>query len=71
MAGIKLSRRELQILNMVARGSTSREIAATLCISVRTVECHRANMMQKLNVRRASEMVRVAYVQGLIDVAIA
>lgn len=57
---IALSNREQQILNYVASGITSDEIARLLEISIRTVQGHRSNIMQKLNIKTASGLVRYA-----------
>lgn len=54
-----LSRRESEVLELLARGSSNKVIARELEISPRTVEIHRANMMTKLGARHAAEAVRV------------
>jgi DNA-binding NarL/FixJ family response regulator len=56
----KLSRKEKAILQFIVEGLSSREIAEKLDLSGRTVENHRANMMKKINVRNAAELVRLA-----------
>jgi DNA-binding NarL/FixJ family response regulator len=53
-----LTPRERQVLQQVAEGRRSAEIAARLSISVRTVELHRTNLMRKLRVRTQTELVR-------------
>lgn len=53
-----LTPREREVLQQVAEGRRSAEIAARLSISVRTVELHRANLMRKLGVRTQTELVR-------------
>jgi DNA-binding NarL/FixJ family response regulator len=50
-SGHRLSRREWEVANLVARGSTNHEIAERLCISRRTVEKHIENARLKLNLR--------------------
>ena len=55
-----LSPRELDVLRLVAQGYTNRQIADTLHLSVRTVENHRANLMDKLHLRSRVELVRYA-----------
>ncbi len=65
--GELLTPREKQILQMVAEGVTSRDIADKLNISKRTVEHHRANMMKKLNIKRAADLIKYAIAKGLID----
>lgn len=54
-----LSEREREVLELVLAGKPSREIAADLFISVKTVEFHRARIMQKLEVRSAAELFRL------------
>lgn len=61
-----LTRRELEVLEGVASGLTNREIAERLCISVRTVESHRANLMDKLEVRSVSALFNKALSYDLI-----
>jgi DNA-binding NarL/FixJ family response regulator len=55
-----LTLRERQILKLIAEGKSSKEIGALLCISFRTVERHRANMMEKLAVNKTADLIRVA-----------
>ena len=64
--GDLLTPREKQILQMVAEGVTSRDIADKLNISKRTVEHHRANMMKKLNIKRVADLVKYAIGRGLV-----
>jgi DNA-binding NarL/FixJ family response regulator len=61
-----LTRRELEVLSMVAHGRTSNEIAEELRIGRRTVESHRASMLSKLGVRNQAEVVRYALERGLV-----
>jgi len=61
-----LSLRERQILKLVAEGKTSEEIGDLLFISPRTVQNHRANIMKKLNLKRASDLVRYAIRHGYL-----
>jgi FixJ family two-component response regulator len=56
----QLSRREREVLAAVADGLPSRMIGERLAISPRTVEIHRANMLNKLGVRHTSEAIRIA-----------
>jgi DNA-binding NarL/FixJ family response regulator len=62
-----LTPREDQVLKLVAEGSSSREIAETLTISLKTVERHRANILQKLGMRDRTELTRYAIRAGLIE----
>ncbi|MCK8681781.1 response regulator [Streptomyces lichenis] len=59
--------REEEILKLVAEGHTSQEIAGLLFISVKTVERHRANLLQKLGLRDRLELTRYAIRVGLIE----
>ena len=61
-----LTTREREVLQLVAEGHTSNEVAHRLFISPRTVEIHRANMMRKLNLRTQTDLVRFAIVRGIL-----
>lgn len=61
-----LTRRERQVLKLIAEGYKNREIADYLCVSVKTVEKHRANLMQKLDLHNASALTALAMEKGLI-----
>lgn len=62
----ELSAREKEVLVMIARGRTSREIAGELHLSVRTVEHHRANIMKKTKMKNIADLVRFAFRQGFV-----
>ncbi|MGE3800491.1 MAG: response regulator [Candidatus Kapaibacterium sp.] len=62
-----LTRRELQILRLVAKGYSGPEIAREFSLSVQTVSTHRKNIMQKLNVNNTASLVRYALTNQLID----
>lgn len=59
-AQVTISKREQEILNLLSLGKTSPEISEILDISVRTVQTHRSNIIQKLGIKSASELVRYA-----------
>jgi two-component system response regulator NreC len=61
-----LTSREKEVLRFAARGHTNRQIAAMLNISTRTVETHRANLMEKLNLHSRIELARYAEEHGLL-----
>jgi two-component system, NarL family, response regulator NreC len=61
-----LTQREREILKMIAEGHKNKEIADHLCISAKTVEKHRANLMQKLNLHSASSLTAYAVEKGLV-----
>ena len=63
-----LTRRELDILQLIADGQSSKLIADELSISKNTVEVHRANLMQKMQVNSSSQLVAQAVAFGIIDV---
>ncbi len=62
-----LSRREQEVLRLIANGLGNKEIATELGLSPRTVETHRANLMRKLGVRKVSGLVRTAIREGLVS----
>ncbi len=62
-----ITEREEEILKLVAEGHSSKEIARLLVISVKTVERHRANLLQKLGLRDRLELTRYAIRVGLIE----
>jgi DNA-binding NarL/FixJ family response regulator len=62
-----LSPRESEIVKLVAEGLTSKEIAATLLISEKTVERHRANVLDKLGLRDRVDLTRYAIRRGLVE----
>jgi two-component system, NarL family, response regulator NreC len=62
-----LSEREHEILRLLALGHTNQEIAETLFLSVRTVETHRAHIMQKLRISTRAELVRYALEHGVLE----
>ena len=63
---LHITTRQSQILRQVARGRTNRKIAASLDISVRTVEVHRFNMMRRLKVRNVAQLLRQSLQMGLL-----
>ncbi len=65
-AGEILTPRELEILKLIAEAYTSKEIADALVISVKTVERHRANILEKLGMRDRVELTRYAIKRGLV-----
>jgi two-component system response regulator NreC len=61
-----LTKREREVLKLVAEGFRNKEIADYLFISVKTVEKHRANLMKKLELRNAAELAAYARIRGLV-----
>lgn len=62
----QLSERELEVLELVAKGYANKEIAEKLVISVKTVETHKARVMEKLGLRTRPELVEYALKKGLL-----
>jgi DNA-binding NarL/FixJ family response regulator len=65
--GTPLTRRELEVLRLIAKGYTSRQIAEELHLSLGTVNSHRANLIGKLALSSRMELVRYAVDHGLTD----
>lgn len=63
--GPVLTEREREVVQLIAEGAGNKQIAAKLFISVRTVESHRANIMQKLGLRTVAELTKYAVREGL------
>ena len=63
----ELTPREREVLVGIARGLTSKEIAAAFDISARTVESHRASVMRKLELRSIAQLTQLAIREGLLD----
>ena len=64
---VRLTPRELEVLQLVAEGDASKEVAAELGISLKTVEKHRHNLMQKLHLYHTAGLTRYAIAQGIIE----
>jgi DNA-binding NarL/FixJ family response regulator len=62
-----LTPRELEVLKLIAEAHSSKEIAELLVISIKTVERHRANILQKLGMRDRVELTRYAIRRGLVE----
>ncbi len=63
----RLTSREREIVQLLAEGKSSKEVAVVLGISVKTAETHRANIMRKLQVHSVSELVRYAIKNSIIE----
>jgi DNA-binding NarL/FixJ family response regulator len=61
-----LSQREREVFDLLVRGFSNRNVAAELCISIKTVETHRSRIHQKLGVHSVAELIRFAALNGLI-----
>lgn len=63
----RLTRREREVLQLIAEGHSNRKIAEMLFISIKTVETHRYHIMEKLNLHSAAELTRYAIQKGIIS----
>lgn len=63
-----LTPREIEVVRLVAEGYRNREIAKELGISVKTVETHRANTMNKLGFRNVAQLIRYAVQKEIIKI---
>ncbi len=63
----RLSQREREVLKLIAEGYKNKEIAEDLCISLKTVEKHRANLMKKLDLHNAAGLTVYAMKRGLVS----
>lgn len=63
----ELTAREEEVLRLIAQGYSNKEISLHLKIAVKTVESHKANLMQKLELRNRTEIVRYAVLQGWLQ----
>ena len=66
-AGTVLTSREREILQLIAEGLTAKEIASHVFLSIKTVETHRRNIMQKLNMRSTVDLTKYAIREGLVS----
>ena len=62
-----LSAREREVLQLIAEGFGTKEIAATLNVSIKTIESHRKQIMDKLDIRSIAELTKYAIREGLTD----
>src|ERR1700751_1462286 len=63
----RLTSREREIVQLLAEGKSSKEVASSLCISVKTAETHRANIMRKLQLHTVSALVRYAVRNQIVE----
>ena len=61
-----LTVREREILKLIAEGKSNKDMAGLLVISIRTVERHRANIMDKLNLKKTADLVKYAIQKGYV-----
>lgn len=63
-----LSQRESEVLQLIAEGYTNKQIAEILCISIKTVQSHRNNLMAKLNLHDRGELIKYAIQKKIIEI---
>ena len=63
---VELTARESEVLKLIAEGNTNQDIAELLCLSRKTVETHRSNIMDKLDLHKVTDLVKYAIREGLV-----
>lgn len=63
-----LSQREREVVQLIAEGVKSEEIATRLCVSVKTISSHRRQIMKKLNIKSVADLTRLSISEGLISI---
>jgi two-component system response regulator NreC len=63
-----LTQREREVLQLIAEGYTNKEIAEILCIALKTVQAHRANLMSKLDLHDRAELIKYAIQKKIIEI---
>lgn len=63
----RLTSRETEVLQLIAEGQANKQVAATLGISIKTVEKHRQHVMDKLNIHETAGLTRYAIAQGIVE----
>jgi two-component system, NarL family, response regulator NreC len=63
-----LTARESEILQLIAEGNTNKQIAVILCISIKTVQAHRSNLMKKLDLHNKGELIKYAIQKKIIEI---
>jgi DNA-binding NarL/FixJ family response regulator len=64
---VAVTPREREVIQLIAEGRSSKEVASTLGVSLKTIEAHRANIMRKLRLRSVSDLVRYAIRNGMVQ----
>jgi DNA-binding NarL/FixJ family response regulator len=65
-----LTTREREVLQLMAEGKSTNQIAESLCVSVKTVEAHRKQLMKKLDIHSVAELTKYAIRQGLTSLEV-
>src|SRR5206468_8396984 len=66
-----LTSREAEVLQLIAEGKANKQIAAELCVSIKTVEKHRQQVMNKLNIHDVAGLTRYAISKGMVERTVA
>lgn len=64
---VQLTQRQVEVLKLVVTGLTSKEIAKRLCVSKKTIDGHRLNLLRKTDSRSALELSAWAYKHGILE----
>jgi DNA-binding NarL/FixJ family response regulator len=64
---VDLSKREVEVLELISDGYSNYEIAEKLCVSKRTIDSHRQNLMEKTHVKNTAALIKFALVKGIIS----
>jgi DNA-binding NarL/FixJ family response regulator len=67
-SAVNLSERELEIIDLMAKGLSSKEIREELSVSIHTINSHKKNIFRKLNINKASDLLLFAMKNGLVEV---
>lgn len=67
MAGVPLTSREIEVVQLLAAGKSNKEVATAMGVSTRTVESHRNHIMHKMNFTSFSELIRFAVRSGMVE----
>jgi DNA-binding NarL/FixJ family response regulator len=65
---VKFTERELEVLNYLCKGFSATEIAGKLCRSIKTIEAHRSNLLEKTHTKNTINLVLFAIKNKLVDV---
>jgi DNA-binding NarL/FixJ family response regulator len=63
----RLSPREMEVLQLIAEGKTNKQVATELCVTFKTVDKHRQNLMSKLDIHDTAGLTRYAIAEGIIE----
>jgi DNA-binding NarL/FixJ family response regulator len=67
LPGTQLTRREVEVVQLLAEGKSNKQVAAEMKVSTRTVESHRTHIMRKMNFESFSELIRFAVRSNFVN----